>query len=442
MNRTIWKYIGIFGFNAAAATIIASVYNNYMPIFLQAGHPGFDVGGVTTTLGFGLTPFLAGIVMSIDNVAGFILSPAVGLWSDKLRKRRVFVLASIPLAAIGVILIPVAALWVRPETNGQLALLMAPFAVLMVGAVTVIAATIISAIPNGTLTLELIPSAQRTKAYGVIMLISSAGGLAIFALTGVLYNISRILPFALGAVATVMVGLLYWFFIKDPEQLQEKATEREGGTPIAAILKGIRDLPVEVSRSLWLLLFANFFYQFGVAAFQTFYSSYAINVLSMQEAETIQMGLAFTAGQLLMTVPAGFIAARFGRKRSIMTGLVVFTALSLVIFFFPVRLVVLILTVVLGLCWAVVLVNNVPMLSDVIPGGRWLSTVLGFQYIFVTLSFIVAVPVAGWVVGLFGTNYNMLWLLAAVTVSIALVMLSFVRHGEAKASGIPEPATA
>lgn len=438
MNKTLWKYVLIFGLNAAAVTIIANVYNNYLPIFLQAGHPDYDVGGVLTTFGFGLSPFVAGLIMSIDNVTGFIFSPLIGLWSDKLGKRRRFVLASIPLAAVGVLLIPLALLWLTPETNGQLRLLLLPFIIVMIGASLVILSGVLASIPNGALSLELIPSEHRTKTSGLIVFISSIGGVIIFALTGMLYNINRILPFALGAVVTILVGILYWFFIKDPENLTQRGAGGESVTSIGAILKGLRDLPSDIARSLWFLLVANFFYQFGVAAFQTYYSSYAVNVLKMAEAETIQMGLAFTIGQMLMTIPAGFLAARIGRKRTILIGLVAFMVLSLAIFFLPVRMIVLGLTLLGGVFWAMVIVTFLPMLSDVIPGGKYLSTVLSLNYLMVTLSFIVAVPLAGWVVGLFNTNYNMLWLINVLFIIIAVVLLTFVRHGEVQKKPQPE----
>lgn len=437
MNKTLWKYVIIFGLNAAAVTIIANVYNNYLPIYLQAGHAGYDVGGVLTTLGFGLTPFLAGLVMSVDNVAGFIFSPLIGLWSDRLGKRRRFVLASIPLGAVGVLLIPLAVGWITPETNGQLAQLVVPFILLMLGASLVILSGVVASIPNGALTLELVPSEQRTKVFGLITFVSSIGGVAIFALTGILYSINSALPFALGAAVTVLVGLLYWFFIQDPAQLSEQAAGK-GPQSIGAILAGVRDLPTAIARSLWFLLLANFFWQFGVAAFQTYYSSYAVNVLQMAEAETIQMGLAFTVGQMLMTIPAGFLAARIGRKRTIVIGLLAFLILSLVIFFLPVKLLVLALTALGGAFWAMVIVSALPMLSDIIPGGKYLTTVLSLNYLLVTLSFIVAVPLAGWVVGLFNTNYNMLWLINVTFLIISLSLLSFVRHGEVPATPASE----
>jgi NADH:ubiquinone oxidoreductase subunit 6 (subunit J) len=59
-----------------------------------------------------------------------------------------------------------------------------------------------------------------------------------------------------------------------------------------------------------------------------------------------------------------------------------------------------------------------------------MGTIIGLHSFFATLSTIAAVPLAGWIFGLFQNNYNLLWLIGAVTTLIAFVAMLFVKRGE------------
>lgn len=81
---------GFFGINT-----IWPLYNAYVPIFLKS---------------FGLSSFVVGAYMTIDNILALVLSPYVGALSDqtvtRLGKRKPYILIGAPLAALFFFLIP------------------------------------------------------------------------------------------------------------------------------------------------------------------------------------------------------------------------------------------------------------------------------------------------------------------------------------------------
>jgi Na+/melibiose symporter-like transporter len=91
------------------------IYNTYMPIFLQAGSPGFMTSAAVK--GFGLSATVTGIIMTLDNIAAFFLQPIMGPISDRtvtrFGRRMPYILIFAPLSALAFALIPLGVLLIR-----------------------------------------------------------------------------------------------------------------------------------------------------------------------------------------------------------------------------------------------------------------------------------------------------------------------------------------
>ena len=72
----------LIGFGFFGTSVMWKLYNDYVPIFLQAGNPLFE--STTKTSGFGLGPGLTGFIMTLDNIVALFLLPLIGLWSDRI----------------------------------------------------------------------------------------------------------------------------------------------------------------------------------------------------------------------------------------------------------------------------------------------------------------------------------------------------------------------
>ncbi|RLC67103.1 MAG: hypothetical protein DRI48_03175, partial [Chloroflexi bacterium] len=129
MTKLDYRKTFLIGFGFFGISVMWTLYNSYVPIFLQAGHPAFDAPG---EVGFGLGAGLTGVVMTLDNVAAFFLLPLIGVWSDRvwtrIGRRMPFILVLVPIAIAAFILIPAAVQMIPPELSGQVDRLATPLA--------------------------------------------------------------------------------------------------------------------------------------------------------------------------------------------------------------------------------------------------------------------------------------------------------------------------
>ncbi|RLA94424.1 MAG: MFS transporter, partial [Deltaproteobacteria bacterium] len=91
-----YKKIFLLGFGFFGISLIWSVYNSYVPIFLRE---------------YELPLWLVGLVMTFDNIVGITIQPYVGFLSDRTRtrfgRRIPYLMIGAPIAAIFFSLIPV-----------------------------------------------------------------------------------------------------------------------------------------------------------------------------------------------------------------------------------------------------------------------------------------------------------------------------------------------
>ena len=103
-----WRFTFLIGFGFFGISVLWTLYNAYVPIYLQSGHPDFRAPG---EVGFGFEPGLTGAIMTLDNVAAIFLIPLVVDWSDRMwtrfGRRNPYILVLAPISIVAFILIPV-----------------------------------------------------------------------------------------------------------------------------------------------------------------------------------------------------------------------------------------------------------------------------------------------------------------------------------------------
>src|SRR5512135_1381805 len=96
-TRLNFGKIFLLGFGFFGVSVIWSVYNAYVPIFLARK--------------FDLAPALIGFFMTLDNIAALLIQPPIGAWSDRLRtpigRRMPFILIGAPIGALAFGIIPI-----------------------------------------------------------------------------------------------------------------------------------------------------------------------------------------------------------------------------------------------------------------------------------------------------------------------------------------------
>jgi MFS family permease len=413
--------IFLLGFGFFGISIIWGVYNAFVPVFLAEK--------------FQLDVRWIGFFMTLDNIAALLIQPPVGAWSDRLRtpigRRMPFILIGAPIGAIAFGFIPVAALLPLFVTCTSTLLLSMAF----------------WRTPAIALMPDITPSQYRSQANGIINLMGGVGAILSFLVGARLYELNPAYPFWMGSVLVIVAGLLVFAFIKEPKEFASSDQP-------PSMWKSLVEVVGDTDKSALRILLAIFFWFLGYTAIEAFFNLYAINHLGITEANGTRLLGELSFIFVIFAIPAGYIGSRFGRRRTIITGIIVMGLVLLAIYFLPpatllkplsalpllgivpaagakaVLVVLGTLMMVAGAGWALININSLPMVVDMTDATR-LGTFTGLYYLFSTLSAIVGPNSNGWIISLTGNNYNSIMIVAPIFMVVAMVMMWGVKRGEA-----------
>ena len=431
-----WRKTFLIGFGFFGISVIWQLYDSFMPIFLQAGHPDFETQ--RHVFGFGLDPFFTGVIMGLDNLAAIFILPLIGAWSDRTRtsigRRYPFIVTAAPVGALAFILIPVGAGMINPATNGSIAENSGAFTLFIIGAGLMLLAMAILRTPVISLMPDLTPSELRSKANGVINFMGGVGVIvATFGLSR-LFDLTPLLPFLTGAVVLGVAIVLLFLMVKEPDVASmphPEVHERSDAEEAISGLRSVSVIPRQYWRSLLALLLAIFAWFIGYNGLSTFFSSYAVDTLGVSPgmAPTL-FGIAGVAF-ILFAIPAGYIGERIGRKRTIMLGLVIFAVLLVIGYFISSPAIVGAILGFGGLGWALININSLPMVVDTTDDARLMGTYTGLYYFASQTASSIAPALTGGLIKLFGGDYRMIFITGTLFFGIALLCMLFVTRGEA-----------
>jgi MFS family permease len=279
---------------------------------------------------------------------------------------------------------------------------------------------------------DLIPSPLRSKANGIINFMGGVGGLLATFGGAALYGLGSFVPFVAGSVLLIVAVVILFIAIKEPK---EYAEPEKGGPSGLSLLKHLREVPGEYRRSLFLLMGAIFCWFVGYNAVETFLSSYGVAVLKVPENRAALLIGVAQITFIIFAIPSGFIAGRFGRKRTILTGLAIFSVLLVVAYFVPSYWVIAALLGLGGMAWALVNINSLPMIVDIAPTAVLLGTYTGLYYLASQLAAVTGPILNGIVIDATGRNFNMIFFVAPFFFVLAMLCMLGVTRGEASASG-------
>lgn len=432
-----WKKTFLIGFGFLGISALWQIYNSFVPIFLQTGHPGF--ASSRDILGFGLNASSTGFIMGIDNLAAIFILPMIGIWSDRIRtpigRRYPFILTAAPLAALAFILMPIAASMIKPELNGSIAGNTGAFSLFMVATAVVLLAMAILRTPVISLMPDLIPSPLRSKANGVINFMGGIGFIIGTFGLALLFDIKPLYPFIGGAGILILAVVLLFATTKEPdvEDLPhpEEHTQSEEEQAVGA-LKGVSVVPKKYRKSLFALLGTIFLLFIAYDGIGTFFTSYAVNELGVSEgfAPTL-FGLAGVTF-IFFTIPAGFIGEKFGRRKTIMAGIILFGSVMALGYFLTSTVQVGIVLAISGIGWALINVNTLPMVIDTSEDERLLGTYTGLYYLASQVGSAIAPLMMGTVIDLFGSNFKTIFLTGPAFFVLGLIAMTLVTRGEAR----------
>ena len=280
----------------------------------------------------------------------------------------------------------------------------------------------------------------RSKANAVINLMGTAGGILVlvlgivFATSAVKNQMMRYFGYY-GVIAGIMIVALVIFLssVRETEwskQMREDSvglgveeSEEETGQK--------RKLSKAEKRSLLFILASIALWYFGYNAVTSKYAVYAGNILNMDYNTTLLLA---QAAAIVAYLPAGMVASKIGRKKTIMAGVIMLaTAFGAASFLRAGSSVMLMngLFALAGIGWATINVNSFPMVVEMCSGGD-IGKYTGFYYTASMSAQIVTPMLSGMLMDLDGIGMTALFPYAAIFAGLAFVTMVFVKHGDAK----------
>ncbi len=424
----------IIGFGFFGISVMWKLYNDYVPIFLQAGNPAFETG--TRAAGFGFGAALTGFIMTLDNIAGLFLLPLIGVWSDRvwtrLGRRKPFIVALAPISIAAFVMIPFVVRGIPETLSGEAAQLGSTLALFMIAVGIFLLAMAGFRTPVISLMPDMTPSNLRSQANGIINLMGGLGGVIITLVGAFLYGIDIALPFIIAGVLMALAVVVLVILVREPRQLPyaPEAREEHGRLNVRASFLAV---PEKARRSLLFLMLAIFLWFVGYNAIETFFTSYGVNVLGIQENEASLLSSVSYITFILFAVPSGFIAARIGRRTTITAGLLIFAVLLLVGYLVPNIFVIGGALAFGGLAWALVNINSLPMVVDSAVSDVTIGTYIGFYYLASQLAAITGPVLNGIVIERTG-NFGLVLLVPVIFFVLAALAMRGVTRGEARES--------
>ena len=426
----------LVGFAFLAISAFWQMYDNLIPLILKNT--------------FNMNETITGIIMAADNVLALFLLPLFGSISDRtnsgMGKRKPFILFG-TLAAVSLMtFIPILDnSYYAVPSNAKLI----GFIVLL-GFILIVMGTYRS--PAVALMPDVTPKPLRSKGNAVINLMGALGGIIYLVATTFMYPKSKTEGlahinyqpiFTVVSIVMLVALIIILFFVNEPK-LRAKQLEYEKAHPEQDLTSESscedhlsvekRKLPRAVKRSLIFLLLSVALWFAGYNAVTTWFSTYATTVWGMALGDANFCFTIAMAGAIVCYLPAGLVAGKIGRKKTILFGAgllavcfgVAFVYTLFASSFHPALYA---LFVLIGVAWASINVNSLPMVVEMCSGAD-MGKFTGYYYTF-SMAAQTATPVlSGFLIS--KLSYQTLFPYAAIFVAASFMTMCFVRHGDSK----------
>ena len=387
---------------------------------------------------FGIGESISGVIMASDNVLALFLLPLFGGLSDKcthkLGRRRPFILWGTSAAVLLMMALPLLtdSFHAAPATW--------KLVVFVIGLCLLLIAMGTYRSPAVALMPDVTPKPLRSKANAIINLMGAVGGILYLLISSVLYTSApgvyeSYLPlFAIvGGIMLLALGVVI-FFVDEPKLVAEQKAYEDAHPEdnLTQTTENGEALPADVKRSLSFLLVSIALWFIGYNGVTTWFSVYAQHSWGMTLGQANTCLTIATAGAIVSYIPVGNVASKIGRRKTIRFGTLLLSGSFFAAFgytmisdsFSPVLY---LLFVLVGLAWAAINVNSLPMVVEMCKGSE-VGKFTGLYYTFSMTAQIMTPIVAGWLLEHVG--YRTLFPYAAIFVFASFITMGIVKHGD------------
>ena len=416
----------LVGFAFLSICAFWQMYDNLIPkILTETFHMGESVSG---------------IIMAADNILALFLLPLFGGLSDKctsrLGRRRPYILFG-TLAAVAVMMaLPILtdSFHASPDTWKQVCFI--------IGLGILLTAMGAYRSPAVALMPDVTPKPLRSKANAIINLMGALGGIIYLIITTFLYKTTAdvyvsYLPLFAIVGGIMLAALAVVMFCVDEPKLVAEQKRYEDAHPednLTQVTENGETLPKDVKRSLGFLLASIALWFIGYNGVTTWFSVYAGRTWHMTLAQANTCLTIATAGAILSYIPVGNVASKVGRRKTIRFGTLLLAGSFFAAFIYTMLSdsfspVLYGLFVLVGMAWAAINVNSLPMVVEMCSGSE-VGKFTGYYYTFSMAAQIATPIISGWL--LEHVDYKTLFPYAAIFVFASFVTMGFVKHGDNK----------
>jgi MFS family permease len=418
------------GFAFLSICAFWQLYNNVVPLIL------------TNT--FHLNETYSGMIMAADNVLALFLLPLFGSISDRtntrMGRRKPFILFGTIAAVCAMLLLPVIDnLYAVTHNKVLTGVFIAVLALILI-----IMGTYRS--PAVALMPDVTPKPLRSRANAIINLMGALGGIIYLIIATLLYSEKRtagldhvnyFLLFAIVA-GIMLLSLAIVMFTVDEVALSAKMLEYEAAHPEENLIEtdesGKEELPRDVKKSLGFILVSVSLWFISYNAVETWFTTYASRQWDMALGSSSLCLTIATVGAIITYIPAGAMAGKIGRKKTIMGGIVLMIAAFALIFIYTLLSnqfspILYVIFVMIGVGWAAINVNSLPMVVEMCKGSD-IGKFTGTYYTFSMAAQTVTPIVAGWLMN--HVSYGTLFPYSLFFITAAFLTMSMVKHGDSE----------
>ena len=416
------------GFAFLSICAFWQMYDNLIPLMLQRT--------------FHLNETITGAIMALDNVLAVFLLPLLGTLSDKvdthMGKRTPFIVVGTIFAVIFLLLLGVA----NRKASLTMFIIMLFLLLIAMG---------LYRSPAVALMPDLTPKPLRSQGNALINLMGAIGGIYALVLIALLtpsegadYMSILIGTAAVMVLAVVILVLTIkekkllpvvekenaeWDRLREAEAQGSNDEVIRSAAATAMAQEDGKNSP-QVKRSLTFILISIALWFMSYNAVSTAWSRYATTVWNMQNGGYANCLMVGTVAACLSYIPIGILAAKIGRKKSILIGVVMlfvsYLAVGLFKEFSPV---INIFFVMVGVGWAAVNVNSLPMVVEMCRESD-VGKYTGLYYTFSMSAQIVTPILSGALLQY--VSYGTLFPYACVFLVLAFITMTQVKHGDNK----------
>ena len=408
------------------------MYDNVIPLILRET--------------FHMNESLAGAVMALDNILALFLLPFFGTLSDrcrnqKLGRRTPFILVG---TAVAVVLMNLLPLLDNGFAAGGGRWHFIAFIVVLGGLLVAMGSY---RSPAVALMPDVTPKPLRSRANAIINLMGAVGGVLYLGVAAVLYPTDKVknlvhvnyqpLFLVVSAIMAAAVAVLL-LTIREP-RLSAENRALEAQHPEWNLAEddgsGHEVLPAAVKRSLRFLLASIALWYIGYNGVTTWFTTYISQIMGEGLGGASRCLLVATVGAIVSYIPIGVVASKVGRRKTILAGCALLAACFLAGFllttaFSSINFVMYIVFALVGLAWAAINVNSLPMVVEMCRGSD-VGKFTGYYYTASMAAQVVTPVLAGTLMR--HISYRVLFPYAACFVALSFVTMCFVRHGDSKA---------